>query len=102
MHLTQAMSPSLDQNLPQASTRDPPPEDTYHQTKEHECKEETPIPKPEQEQFDVKEEPESPDLGEAGTPQASQLHRSGPLTRCIIYAIRIQEEAHVKLLGPGP
>ena len=36
-----------------------PPEDTYQQSNQHECKEEIPTPKPEQEQLDVKEEPES-------------------------------------------
>ena len=64
------MSPNMDQIPSQdsTSTRDPPPEDTFGD----ECKEEAPTPKPEHEQFDVKEEPESPDLGEAGTAQASQ------------------------------
>ena len=81
---------------------DPPPEDTYHQSKEHECKEEIPRPKPEQEQFDVKEERESPGLGEEGTAQASQLpqERSSDPMHNACYQVLI--EAHAKLPGPGP
>ena len=81
---SQVMSPNVDQIPSQASTsaRDLPPEDTSHQSREHECKEEAPTLKPEQEQFDVKEEPESPGLGEEGTAQASQFPQepsSGPM-----------------------
>ena len=67
---------SLQTNPPQVMSpnlHDPTPEDTYRQPKEHERKEETPTPKPEQEQFNVKEEPKSPGMGEEGTAQASQL-----------------------------
>ena len=43
--------------------RDPPPTDAYPQPKESECKEEgIPTPKLDHEQYDVKEEPESPSM----------------------------------------
>ena len=62
------MSPNLSQTLPQGSAQehDPPQEDTYVQTVDHQCKkEETLESKPQQEQYDVKEEePESAGLRE--------------------------------------
>ena len=73
---SQAMNPNLDQTFPQdsATTHDPPQTDAYHQPKESECKEEgIPTPRPEQEQYDVEEEPESPRVGEEGTAQSSQF-----------------------------
>ena len=70
---SQVMSPNVNQIPSQASTsaRDLPPEDTSHQSKERECKEEVPKPKPEQEQFDAKEE------------QGEDSYQYGPQTRCI-------------------
>ena len=53
------MNPNMEQNPSQDSTsaHDPPSEDTSHQSKKRERKEEDPTPKSDQEQFDVKEEP---------------------------------------------
>ena len=74
-NLPQVINPSLSQTLLQGSARahDSPQEDTYVQPVDHQYKkEETPDSKPEQEQYDVKEESESPSLGEKGTAQSSQ------------------------------
>ena len=71
----QVMSPNLSQTLHQdsAPVRHPPPVDTHVQSVDHQHKkEETSESKPQQELFDVKEEPESPGLREDGTARSSQ------------------------------
>ena len=66
------------------------------------CKEdEIPASEPKREEYNVKEEPESPGLGEGETTQPSQpshCHRSGPLTQSTPLTTRVLVVARAKLL----
>ena len=75
-HQRQVMSPNSSQTLPQdpLHVQDPPRVDTYLRSEEtsSKCEEETPTSAPKREEFDVKEEPESPGLREGETAHPSQ------------------------------